>query len=140
MTATVSCPVHFVRRGRGASKQLRPGVAPEPVPEGRVLRVARLLALALHFEERVRRGEVENFAALARAGEVSRARVSQVLSLVHLAPDIQEAILFWPRVTRGRDPLVLRDLLPLARQTDWAKQRKMYRRLDVEPASPEPTG
>ena len=46
------------------------------------------------------------------------------MSLLHLAPDVQEAILFLPRVEAGRDPLVLRDLLPIARVPDWRDQRR----------------
>jgi hypothetical protein len=46
------------------------------------------------------------------------------MNLLHLAPDIQEALLFLPVVERGRDPLVLRDLQPMAMTPDWKKQRK----------------
>ena len=47
---------------------------------------------------------VKDYAALARLGHVSRARVSQVMALLSLAPDLQEAVLFLPRTVRGRDP------------------------------------
>jgi len=43
-------------------------------------------------------------------GQVSRARVTQIMNLLHLVPDIQEAILFLPRVVRGRDPICLEHL------------------------------
>lgn len=51
------------------------------------------------------------------------------MSLLYLAPDLQEAVLFLPRTQRGRDPVVLRDLLPLASTTDWRKQRRQWREL-----------
>jgi hypothetical protein len=36
---------------------------------------------------------VKNYAALAHLGQVSRARITQVMNLLQLAPDIQEEIL-----------------------------------------------
>lgn len=56
------------------------------------------MALALRFEGYVRGGGVSDYAGVARLGHVSRARISQIMSLPHLAPDIQEALLFLPRV------------------------------------------
>jgi hypothetical protein len=89
------------------------------------------MALALRFDGLVRRGAVRDYAELARLGHVTRARVSQIMSLLHLAPDLQEAILFLPRTERGRDPLMLRDLLPIAALADWRKQRPRWRELHV---------
>jgi hypothetical protein len=43
------------------------------------------------------------------------------MNLLYLAPDIQEAVLFLPRTERGRAPVVLRDLLPIASTLDWKK-------------------
>jgi hypothetical protein len=51
-----------------------------------------LLALAIKFEQMLQAGEVQNRAALARAGQVSRARLTQIMSLLDLAPAIQERI------------------------------------------------
>jgi hypothetical protein len=98
---------------------------------GRVPRLARLMALALRFDGLVRSGAVKDFAALARLGHVTRARMSQIMSLLHLAPDLQEALLFLPRTQRGRDPLVLHDVLPITALTDWRKQRPRWRELLV---------
>jgi hypothetical protein len=60
---------------------------------------------------------------------VTRARISQILNLLHLAPDIQEALLFLPPTLRGRDALILADLTPIAACIDWRKQRRLWRRL-----------
>jgi hypothetical protein len=125
---TVAGTLHFVRRGRGARKQGREG-APPAVPVGRVPRVARLMALALKFEGLVRDGAVKDYAELARLGHVTRARLTQVMNLTLLAPDIQEALLFLPPVVRGRDPLVLRDLQPIAMTLGWNKQRHAWEKL-----------
>jgi hypothetical protein len=54
---------------------------------------------------------------------VSCARISQILNLLHLAPDLQEALLRLTRKGRGRDPIHLARLQPIAARYDWAKQR-----------------
>ena len=100
-----------------------------PVSAGRVPRLARLLALAIRFEELVRSGVVRDYATLARLGHVSRARISQITNLLHLAPDIQEDILFLDKTVHGRDRLHLRQLQPIARILDWQQQRWLWREL-----------
>jgi hypothetical protein len=65
------------------------------------------MALALRLDQLVRTGVVADYTTLARLGHVSRARVSQILSLLVLAPDIQEQLLFLPRTQRGRDAAVV---------------------------------
>jgi hypothetical protein len=87
------------------------------------------MALALRLEELVRSGAVANYATLAALGRVSRARISQILNLALLAPDIQEALLFLPPTARGRDPIHLRQLQPLATVLDWQEQRRLWQRL-----------
>jgi hypothetical protein len=126
---TIEVPVSFRRVGRYARKALRPAAVQPSVPPGRVPRVARLMALALRLEELVRTGQVASYSALASLGHVTRARVSQIVSLLHLAPDIQEALLFLPPMVRGRDPVILADLMPIAACIDWRKQRRLWRQL-----------
>jgi hypothetical protein len=82
------------------------------------------MALALRFELLVQSGTVRHYAELARLGQVSRARVTQIMNLLHLAPDIQEAILFLPRVHSGRDPVHLDHLQALTSILDWRVQRR----------------
>src|SRR2546427_9262608 len=53
---------------------------------GRVPRVSRLMALAMRFDELIGSGQVTGYAELARLGHVSRARLSQIASLLGLAP------------------------------------------------------
>ena len=125
---TIDCEVHFQARSRGR-KALEVGAPPAPSTPGRVPRVARLLALAHRLEQLLRTGVVKDYTEAARLGHVTRARISQIMSLLYLAPDIQETILFMPRVERGGDPVVLHELLPIAGAADWAKQRRLWRRL-----------
>ena len=129
MTLTIELPVHFQRCGHGSRKELHAGVPTPPLPPGRVPRVARLMALALRLDELVRTGQVASYSALASLGQVTRARISQILNLLHLAPDLQEALLFLPPTVRGRDPILLADLMPIAAAFDWRKQRRLWRQL-----------
>jgi hypothetical protein len=84
------------------------------------------MALALRLEDLVRRGELANYSELARLGHVTRARVSQIMNLINLAPDVQEALLFLPLTEHGRDPIHLALLQPIATAIDWQKQRRLW--------------
>jgi hypothetical protein len=104
----------------------RGGAAPLP---GRVPRLARLLALALRLEQLLHHGTVHSSAELARLGRVSSARISQIMNLRWLAPDIQEALLFLPPVPRGRARLTLAHLQRVAAALDWPTQRQRWQAL-----------
>jgi len=87
------------------------------------------MALALHIETLIRSGTVTSYADVARLGHVSRARVCQILSLLQLAPDLQEQLLFLARPAHGREPLPFRRLLSIAAVLDWDEQRRRWRKL-----------
>jgi hypothetical protein len=127
----VACSFHPRPRRRASRPPRQPdGVGPPPpVPLGRVPRVARLLALALRFEQLVQTGVIANYAQLARLGHVSRARVTQIVNLRLLAPDLQEAVLFLPPTVRGRDPIHVRQLQRVAAELDWQQQRRLWQAL-----------
>jgi hypothetical protein len=59
-------------------------------------------------------------------------------NLLVLAPDIQEALLFLPQTERGRDPIHLRQLQPLAAILDWGQQRLLWRTLQARKGSDRP--
>jgi len=127
---TIECEVHFDRQGRGSRKVLETGPKPyRPTESGLVPRVARLMALAIRCEGLIRDGVIENYTEIGRLGHVTRARVSQIMNLLHLAPDIQEEILFLPRTRTGRDALILVQLQAIAQVLDWRKQRVLWREL-----------
>ncbi len=123
---TVTRKVHFRTGGQGR-KELQGGQLKRTVSPGRVPRVSRLMALAIRFDRLVRDGAVADYAEIARLGHVTRARLTQIVNLLNLAPDIQEALLCLPRVEKGRDPITERDLRPVVAEVDWKKQRQMWR-------------
>jgi hypothetical protein len=128
---TIECSLPGHRGGRGRPRPSdRPPAAPRPpLPAGRVPRVSRLMALALRFQGLLQQGLIADYATLARLGHVSRARVSQIMNLLVLAPDIQEALLFLPRTEKGRDSIHLGQLQPLAALLDWRQQRRLWQEL-----------
>jgi hypothetical protein len=133
---TIERPVHFRRGGHGGRKELKDGPAAPTPPPGRVPRVARLMALAVRLEGQVRTGVMGSYAEVAAVGHVTRARVSQVMNLVNLAPDIQEALLHLPRTEGGRDPVILADLQPTASVPEWRMQRRLWAALIAGRLSP----
>jgi hypothetical protein len=125
---TIERPLHF-RRGknsRAQQTQQTPASTEQPLTAGRVPRVAKLMALALRFENLLRTGEIASYAELGRLGHVTRARVCQIMNLTGLAPDLQEALLFLPQTDRGRDRIILADLQPIAALLDWRQQRRRW--------------
>jgi hypothetical protein len=126
----VTCKVHFERAAKGKLEMRRGDAsACAAAPGGRVPRISRLMALAIRFDDLLRRGEVNDYAELARVGHVTRARVTQIMNLLMLAPDIQEAILFLPLVERGDDPIKEWQVRPIAAEVVWARQRTGWRRI-----------
>ena len=127
---TVECAIRR-ERGQKGSHRLSPGATTvgAPLPPGRIPRIARLLALAHKLDGLVRQGAIADYAALARLGHVSRARITQIINLLYLAPDIQEEILFLSPNRRGRDPIHLRQLQAIAGILDWPEQRARWREL-----------
>ena len=126
MTAAVTIlrRVRF-RSSRGEQRPSPENTSRSNVP-GRIPRVARLMALAIRLEDLISSGQVPNYAALADLAHVSRPRITQIINLVLLAPDIQESLLFLPAVQGGPDPITERDLRPIAAEPNWARQRALW--------------
>jgi hypothetical protein len=88
----------------------------------RIPRITRLMALAIKFQEMIDRGEVKDYADLARLGLVTRARITQIMNLLNLAPQIQDAFL----LANGRSNDCARvsehDLRAVTRAVVWQDQ------------------
>jgi hypothetical protein len=87
-----------------------PSLIGDPTP-----RIARLMALAIRFEGLVREKKVRDYAELAMRGQITRARMTQIMKLLHLAPDIQEQILFLPPIKCLKE----RNPRPILSRIDW---------------------
>jgi hypothetical protein len=109
------------RRGR------KTGEKPVVVNTGKLPRISRLMALAIKFDGLIREGVARDYADLARLGWVTRARMTQIMNLLNLAPDIQEEILFMPRTVAGRDPVSERNIRRITAIVRWDRQRKAWR-------------
>jgi hypothetical protein len=112
--------------GRGPKTSVIP---PEHAERARPPRLTCLLALAHKFEALVQSGEVKDYADLARAGRVSRARVSQILKLLMLAPSIQEHLLGLPPRMAGEEGITERHLREIVSEPHWDRQRLLFEKL-----------
>ena len=121
---TVTCTVSF-HRGESGRKRLKAG--PSEPPPLVVPRIAKLMALALRLDRLVNDGTVESSADLARLGGVSYTRVTQILNLLHLAPDIQEELLFLDE--SGAAGVNETNLRPVVAEIDWAEQRRLWAKM-----------
>ena len=94
-------------------------------------RITRLMALAIKFQDMVDRGEVRDYADLARLGYVTTARLTQIMNLHLLAPDIQEIMLFLP-LSDPYGQICERVLRPLCMETSWDLQRRLWAQLPAQ--------
>ena len=81
--------MHFERKPHGKKKLV---AGETPVFVGHVPRVARVLALAHHFDHLIAQGAVKDYAEIARLSHMTRARVTQIMYLKYLAPDPAGAV------------------------------------------------
>ena len=91
--------------------------------------MARLLALAHKIDGLIRAGEIRDLADAARLAGVTRARMTQIMNLLLLAPEIQEQVLDLPRAQRGRDPISERDLRRIAAEPLWERQAVLWQEM-----------
>lgn len=121
---TVKRKVHFVRRERGRKTITDAPKPTDQVEPGRIPRISRLMALAIQCDRLIREGTVGDLSELARLCHVTQPRMTQILNLNHLAPDIQEVLLFLPVITQGREPVHERMMRPIAATPLWERQRQ----------------
>ncbi len=128
-TLTVERSFHMATVGgrRGSYRcTLREGQEPPaaPAPVGRIPRVAKLMALAIRCDQLLRSGAVPDASALARLARVSQPRMTQILNLTLLAPDIQERLLCLDPVEEGMPEVNEKMLRRVCAEVDWCKQRE----------------
>jgi hypothetical protein len=128
----ISGTLHRVRRGHAKTFVEKPPVPREPTR--RPARVAIALALAHKIEEAIQRGVARDRADVARRLGLTRARVTQLLDLTLLAPEIQHLVLDLQSID-GIEPLSERSLRGVAHGSDWSFQRKRWDALLLAPGT-----
>src|SRR5258708_2946294 len=98
----IEIAIDLAKPGR-RRQQAKPRWSDQP----RVSRLSRLMALAIKFQDMIDRGEVRDYSNLARLGYVSRARLTQIMNLLLLAPDIQEQLLLSESTVQERNLRIL---------------------------------
>jgi|GEM_PF-6660512 len=93
-------PLHRVRHGRASAFTTAESERTPPPPR-RPPRAAQTLALAHELPSLIDSSEVPDRATLARHLGLTRARVTQILDLLLLAPDIQVSVLVGAAPTIG---------------------------------------
>ena len=109
-------------RRHESGKGGQPDSASDAGRRSRIPRITRLMALAIKFQDMVDRGEVRDYADLARLGYVTRARITQIMNLLNLAPDIQQSLLEDSAKLRSTE----RDARDITRLVCWDEQRVLF--------------
>lgn len=122
MSAAIEVP--FIRTKRSKAHAFTTAVPKAAMPP-RPSRAARMVALAHEMQRLMDRRDVKSHAELARLARVTRPRVSQLLDLLLLAPDIQEELLF-AHTSSGQEPITERSLRSIVRCSRWGEQRRRW--------------
>ena len=117
-----------VPTGQVVSAVPPPRGKPKPPKVPRTPRVVDFLRKALEWQALLASSEVKNQAAIARREGISRVRVTQVMWLVRLAPEIQQHVLAMPETIR-RPAISERALRPIAQLEDATDQKTRFQEL-----------
>ena len=123
------CLVMHKQNKRGRTV-LRSGARPEVkecVPTGRIPRISRLMALAIHFQKLLSDGVVQDYADIARLTGVTRARVTQIMNMTLLAPEIQEIILFLPNIQDDKNGMSEKRMRSILIDPTWESQKEGFK-------------
>jgi len=94
--------------------------------------VVELLRQAQEWRRQLDSGDVRTQAEIARRERITRARVTQIMALIRLAPEIQERALALPDTIR-RPTITERALRPIAQATDHEVQLVLFEKLLSSP-------
>jgi hypothetical protein len=125
-TLEVEITIARAKNGKFGRRRGRNTFEPRKPDPPRIPRITRLMALAIKFQDMVDRGEVRDYADLARLGYVSRARITQIMNLLNLAPDIQEELLTSTTLPSGK-AMPERGFRHVAAVVEWNEQRTLWK-------------
>lgn len=133
---TITQKVNLTTGSAGRRRVSTDRPKPKPTPKQRIPRIAKLMALAIRFDRLLCEGTVSSQSELAELAHVTQPRMTQILNLNHLAPDIQEELLHLPPITSGKYPIHEKMLRPIVAEINWIRQRVMWR--EMTDAVPRP--
>jgi hypothetical protein len=90
----------------------------------RIPRIAKLMALAICLDQMLCDHKAADQADLARLGHVTRARMTQIMNLLGLSPQIQQQLLELSEIDCS---VTERQLRPIAATLDWKVQLQLWR-------------
>lgn len=117
------------KRSIAFSDTLRAPIQEVAVPP-KTARAAFYLALAHRWEAEIAAGIYRDRADIARTFRLTRARVTQILDMALLAPDIQEQVIVDVGL-EGKKSITVRKLLPVAHCLDWREQRAVLAKVQA---------
>jgi hypothetical protein len=123
---TAKHKLEFKSGKRTAKTIVEAGTLPEQPTPARLPRITKMMALAIRLDHLIKSGQVTDQAELARVGHVSRARLTQIMDLNLLAPEIQEELLFWVGQNLRVESTKERDARKLIKFLDWKMQRQIW--------------
>jgi hypothetical protein len=121
--------LEFKTGKRTAKTIVEAGTQPEQPTPVRLPRITKIMALAIRLDHLIKSGQVTDQAELARVGHVSRARLTQIMDLNLLAPDIQEEILFLPLDQSNRVNIAECQLRKVSKVGLWSRQRALWKKV-----------
>lgn len=121
--------LEFKTGKRTAKTIIEAGMQPEEPTPVRLPRITKMMALAIRLDHLIKSGQVTDQAELARVGHVSRARLTQIMDLNLLAPDIQEELLFPPIDQSTPVNIVENQLRKIINVGAWSKQRALWKKV-----------
>ena len=121
--------VHFQTGHRGR-RHLKKGASSKgpKQPNEDLPRLTRLLALAHRWNRLIEDGTIANYAEIARMMGLSRARVTQIMDLLYLLPEIQEYILS-SSTDGSKEAIPERAVRSINGLPIWKHQRKAWRKI-----------
>ena len=96
----------------------------QPAPH--IPHITKLLARAHYYQKLVDDGTVKDYAEIARLTGTSRARITQIMSLTLLAPEIQQEILFLPPGKPLPQHVKERNLRKISKTLIWEEQKAIW--------------
>jgi hypothetical protein len=128
MNTTPSLEIQFPLRS-APRNPITVAEKPTPTGSGRLPRITQVLAAAIYFENMIKQGGARGYADIGRLSGLCRERISQVMRLNYLAPDIQIELLYLPPTPTGHYPISETAVRSIANLLSWAEQRQEWTRL-----------